>query len=95
MRSMSAKRRRQLAERTRVREQVIARDQTCVARTVITEIACGFLPERPGLEVDEIRGGSYRCTEWLQPERCRLLCPAHHDFATDNKREFNRRMGVV
>lgn len=92
MRPMSPKKRRELERRKVVVHQVHIRDGGCIARLVITEIECGFLPNRSVLEVDEIRGGSYRSTEWLDADRCQLLCPAHHDFKTDHKRSFNARI---
>lgn len=53
----------------------------CEAKEVVPEVRCQFYPpDRPGLEVDERRGGSFRSTEWLDPKSCQALCPAHHDW---------------
>ena len=90
---VSGKRRAQLSERASVREQVIARaGGRCEYADVIPEVACGMLPGR-GMEVDELRGGSARGSEWLDPERCRLACPVHHDWKTAHKRVVLRRLG--
>ena len=90
---VSGKRRAQLSERASVREQVIARaGGQCEYADVIPEVACGFLPGR-GMEVDELRGGSRRGSEWLDAERCRLACPVHHDWKTAHKRDVLRRLG--
>jgi len=77
-----------------VRAEVGARaGWQCEYRDVIPEVECGWLPGR-GLEVDELRGGSFRASEWLDADRCRLTCPVHHDWKTANKREVLRRLGV-
>ena len=90
---VSGKRRAQLSERASVREQVIARaGGRCEYADVIPEVACGMLPGR-GMEVDELRGGARRGSEWLDPERCRLTCPVHHDWKTAHKRVVLRRLG--
>lgn len=89
---MSAKRRKQQAERAVVREQVHARDGQCVGPQIWPEVECGSpWPDRPRFEVDELSGGSARCVEWLDADRCQLLCQRHHDVKTDNKREWLRR----
>lgn len=91
---VSRKRRDQLPTRQQVRRQVEARAAgVCEYRDVIPEVACGMLPGR-GMEVDEVRGGSYRQAEWLDPERCRWVCPVHHDYKTSHKREVLRRLGL-
>jgi hypothetical protein len=84
--SVSAKRRADLGARAMVRQAVIERaGGQCEYAAVIPEVRCGFVPGR-GMEVDEIRGGSYRVSEWLDPDRCKLTCPVHHDFKTNHKR---------
>lgn len=90
---VSGKRRAQLADRGRVRDVVWARaGGRCEYADVVPEVACGFYGGR-GLEVDELRGGSRRGSEWLDPTRCRLTCPAHHDYKTAHKRVVLRRLG--
>jgi hypothetical protein len=90
---VSAKRRADLGRRTEVRNEVIARaGGQCEYAAIVPEVACGLLPGR-GMEVDELRGGSYRVTEWLDPDRCRLVCPVHHDWKTAHKRELLKRLG--
>lgn len=90
----SAKRTADEPERARVREVVLARDRGCTAVDVVPEVRCGSPdPRRPEIEVDEIRGGAYRVDEWLDPDRCRSLCQAHHDWKTAHKQEYRRRIG--
>lgn len=57
----------------------------CEYADLFPDIECGWLPERTVLEVDEIRGGSWRVVEWTDPHRCRLTCPVHHDEKTRTK----------
>lgn len=90
---VSERRRAQLSERDRVRDAVWARaGGRCEYADVVPEVACGMLPGR-GMEVDELRGGSRRGSEWLDPDRCRLTCPVHHDYKTAHKRVVLRRLG--
>lgn len=91
---MSKKRRALLARRAEVRQVVLVRDRVCQAAVFVPEVACGFLPGRPGLEVDELRGGSRRATEWLDPEDCQAICPVHHDWKTDHKKLYLTRRGI-
>jgi len=72
--------------------EVLARDGGCIAIDLVPEVRCAS-PDlrRPALEVDELRGGSYRSLEWLDPDSCNTLCQAHHDWKTAHKREFIRR----
>lgn len=84
---MSEKRKAERAERALVRAEVIRRaGGRCQYENVVPEIPCGFLPDRRKLEVDELRGGSYRSIEYLDPDSCRATCPRHHDYKTANKR---------
>jgi len=77
---MSAKRRRELPERAKVRAAVLARDRTCVAAGLVLDVACASPnPDRPRLEVDEIAGKG-RGGDWLDPDNCQALCQAHHDW---------------
>lgn len=93
LKPFSAKRALQSQQRKLVRQIVCERaDNQCEYADVIPEISCGMLPGR-GMEVDELRGGSYRQQEWLDPDRCKLTCPVHHDFKTDNKKFVLRRLG--
>jgi hypothetical protein len=91
---VSPKREDEKAEREQVRNQVIKRAGfQCEYAELIPEVHdCVFYPpDRSGLEVDEMRGGSYRCTEYLDPDACHAACPGHHDWKTANKREFIER----
>lgn len=93
IRTISDKRREQLAERAEVRTIVAARaGHACQYKAIIPEIPCATRPGRHLLEVDELRGGAHRCIEWLNPDACRLACPAHHDWKTDHKAEVLRRL---
>ena len=62
-------------------------------RDVVPEISCGWLPGRRELEVDELVGGASRSIEYTDPERCRAVCPVHHDYKTDHKVDVLRRIG--
>lgn len=66
----------------------------CQYAAVIPELPCGFLPGRSILEVDELRGGSRRGTEYLDPVQCRLCCPMHHDYKSLHKKEVNHRLAI-
>lgn len=95
MRSMSARRRSEQAERAKVREIVIERaGGECQYAEVIDWVSCGTLPDRSGLEVDELRGGSFRSTEYLDPEACRATCPRHHEYKTSHKNEVLRLLAI-
>lgn len=79
--------------RREVRAEVARRSGgRCQYAAVIPEVPCGFFVDRPGMEVDEMRGGAWRSTEYLDPDRCRLTCPAHHDWKTDHKRLVLQRL---
>lgn len=95
IRSISKKRQRLLPKRNKVREEVLERAEwQCEYAPVIPEIACGTLPNRMFLEIDELRGGSHRVTEWTDPDLCRATCPIHHDYKTDNKEEVLKRLAL-
>ena len=55
-------------------QTVWERDQSCRAE--------GLLPAPcrtwPGLDVHELRGGSYRRRLFKHPDACILVCPGHH-----------------
>jgi hypothetical protein len=88
---MSAKRRTLLPERSELRQRALQRaGDRCEMAEIVPEVRCAFYGGR-GLEVDELRGGAYRSTEWLDLDRVAVGCPAHHDWKTDHKREFVRR----
>lgn len=93
----SDRRREQEQERARVR--AIVHDRAggrCQYAAVWPDIECGSpWPRRPKLEVDELRGGSYRSVEWLNPDACRLTCQIHHDHKTLNKPEHLRRLRMI
>lgn len=96
----SPKRERLEQARREVRAEVLRRAgaadpgdlSACQYRVIIPEVACSWLPDRRQLEVDELRGGSHRSTEWLDPDQCRATCPFHHDIKTTHKREVLRRL---
>jgi hypothetical protein len=81
-------------EREQVRKEVHERAGfACEYAAVIPEIPCGSpFPDRPRLEVDELRGGSYRSTEMYDPKQCRLTCQIHHDHKTEHKVEVLDRL---
>lgn len=84
----SARRDAEAEQRAEVRAVVLARaGNRCQWAEVVPWVRCGWLPGRRQLEVDELRGGSYRSTEYLDPDRCRAACPRHHDYKTAHKRE--------
>jgi hypothetical protein len=92
LKPVSAKRRAAFSERDRVRQAVFDRaGGRCEYASVVPEVCCGLLPGR-GIEVDELRGGAHRVSEWLDVDRCRLTCPVHHDWKTANKRELLARL---
>jgi hypothetical protein len=92
--AVSRKRKAQAGQRVQVREIVAERaGGRCEYAPVIPEVPCGMLPGR-GMEVDEMRGGSYRSTEWLDPDACRYTCPVHHDYKTAHKRTVLSRLEV-
>ena len=89
----SKKRRALQPTRKQVRELVLENaGHRCEYEALIPEVKCGPVGLRTQLEVDEIRGGSYRNLEWLDPLRCHATCPAHHDFKTAHKNEVIRRL---
>lgn len=95
MRPESKKRAKQRTLRGKVREQVLQRaNYECEYRWVIPEVPCGYLPGRYQLEVDELRGGAYRITEWLDPTRCVCTCPRMHDWKTLHKNLVIERFEV-
>lgn len=76
------------AERDACRAEVLARaGNVCQYAPLFPWVPCGFYPwaGRPELEVDELHGGSYRCTEQYDPDQCRAVCPVHHDCKTRDK----------
>ena len=95
MKPISNKKLQQLNERKKVIETVKQRaNNQCEYADIIPEIPCATLPGRNNLEVDELRGGAYRCTEWLDPDQCKLTCPAHHDYKTNHKNDILHRLGL-
>lgn len=85
---VSEKRKAEQGARTACRAEVLRRSEgRCEYEAVIDWIPCGFLPDRRALEVDELRGGSFRSTEYLDPDACRATCPVHHDYKTSHKNE--------
>lgn len=86
VKAVSDRRRAERAERDVCRAEVIVlAGGRCEYAALFPTVACGWLPDRRQLEVDEIRGGAHRCTEWTDPHQCRLTCPVHHDFKTASK----------
>ena len=95
LRSVSRKRSQATTTRKQVREAVLRRSGgQCEYAAIIPEVQCGWLPDRTVLEVDELRGGSWRQQEWLDPQWCRATCAQHHDYKTAHKREVLRRLGI-
>lgn len=94
LKAKSDRRRLLDGERAEVRAEVLRRaNGECAYAPIVPEVQCAFYPpDRPGLEVDELRGGAHRSIEWLNPDACRAACPAHHDYKTDHKREVLRRL---
>lgn len=89
----SARRLEEQEQRDECRRIVLARaGGRCEYEGAIPEVRCGFLPGRRTLEVDELRGGSYRSVEYLDPTRCRAACPKHHDYKTEHKRAVLERL---
>lgn len=82
---VSKKRRAAMPDRERVRLAVIDRDRGCVVAAMGVPEAgpCGQRAGRAMLEVHEViprgRGG-----DWLDVDNCIALCPAHHDWVTNN-----------
>ena len=74
MRQVSAKRRSTWARRRQVREEVLARDGGCVARTTVLSVAC-IGPVDVHEVLTRARGG-----DPLDPDNCVSLCRAHHDW---------------
>lgn len=94
MRQISKKRANLMPERARVRELVLNRAAgVCEAMTLVPEIKCASpWYNRPKLECHELHGGSYRSTEWLDPDCIQALCQQHHDWVTEHKREYLDRL---
>lgn len=68
-------------------------DHRCWYAHVVPEIRCErFDFTRPEFEVDELRGGAQRLTEWTDPDRCRLTCQSHHRYKTEHKLTFLDRL---
>lgn len=69
----------------------------CEYAEAIWEIPCAFYPHarRAELECDELRGGSWRRIEYLNPDRCRDVCPAHHDWKTEHKWTVLERLDAL
>lgn len=99
----SARRQEQDAERAKVVAEVLRRAgakspadlSACQYRAIVPEVECGWLPDRRRLEVDELRGGSHRAIEWLNPDACRAVCPVHHDVKTDGITIAGRFIGKL
>jgi hypothetical protein len=86
---MSAKRRRELKARAKVREDVITRDAGCRARHMIPGVECSG-----GVAVHEIRRRSQDRSAWLNVDLCVQLCDAHHHHIHHNI-EDAERMGFL
>jgi hypothetical protein len=89
MRAMSAKRRRALKERAKVREAVIERDAGCRARYMIPGVTCSG-----GVAVHEIRRRAQDRSAWLNVDLCVTLCDAHHEHIHHHV-EDAERMGFL
>lgn len=86
---MSAKRRRQLTERSKVRDEVILRDNGCRARYAIPGVTCSG-----GVAVHEIRRRAQDRSAWLNADLCVSLCDAHHEHIHAHV-EDAERMGFL
>lgn len=95
MRAQSAKRRKEQAERARVRQIVLERDRGCRAARLRPDPdgpECHPWPtrcrspffDRPRLEVHEIVSRGQWPAGYLEPSNCLALCQVHHDWVTDN-----------
>lgn len=92
---VSARRQAERAARTATRVEVLERaGHRCAYAQIIPEVSCGNLPDRVGLEVDELQGGSHRQREHTNPDECRATCPRHHDYKTAHKRLVLERLEV-
>lgn len=101
----SERRREQAEARREVVQIVLKRDGVCQYARVIPEVPCSSpFAHRPPLEVDELRGGSHRSIEYLNPDACVAVCQTHHDIKTDGrmingvfvgKREVLRRLRAL
>lgn len=69
------------------RPAVVARDgERCWARDLVPEVRCASpFRERPQLELHEVIPRSAWRLGAIEPGNCRLLCQAHHDWATSPK----------
>lgn len=76
---ISKKRRGLLAERKVVREFVLARDNGCVGRPLVSWVDCAG-----PIDVHEVVRRSQDSTAWLNPDLCISICRAHHDWTHDN-----------
>lgn len=84
----SDRRKAEQPERDATRQEVLRRaGWQCQYRDLVPWVRCATRPGRRDLEVDELRGGAQRSTEYLDPEQCRATCPAHHDYKTEHKHE--------
>lgn len=94
MKPVSDKRRARFKVRALVVEIVHQRaGERCWYAPFIPEVPCEHWDRtRPMLEVDELRGGAHRITEWLEPDCCRLACQSHHRYKTEHKLEVLDRL---
>jgi len=84
---ISKRRQGERAQRAATRAEVLRRaGDRCEAERLAVHL-CGSLPGRRALEVDERHGGSFRSTEYLDPDSCQALCPIAHQLKTDNPKE--------
>ena len=74
-------------ERDACRAVVLERAGHCCQYAPIWPgLPCGSpFTDRPQLEVDEVRGGSYRAADQYDPHWCRAACQLHHDIKTRSK----------
>lgn len=81
---MSARRRREGAERAKVRAEVLERDRGCRAHGLAPGPCASPFPERAEREVHEVIPRGRDSTSWLNPLLCIAVCQRHHDWITDN-----------
>lgn len=77
---ISVKRRANLAQRNRVRQDVHVRDDyRCQARDLVPHVEC-----RGILDVHEVRRRSQDPGAWLNEDLCLTVCRTHHQWAHDH-----------
>jgi hypothetical protein len=84
LRNISAKRKKQLPLRDRVRQEVLARDRDCQAARLVPGIRCGG-----PLDTHEVKPRSTG-GDWLNPDHAIAICRLHHGWVGDHPTEAAR-----